>query len=340
MATFRKRSGKWNARIQRKGYPDISKTFATQADAKAWAKRIEVEIERGLFVDRTEAENNTLGDILKRYKRDVSPLKKSGPIEAIRINRFIREEKKLCSYMAAALSGKLLAEWRDKRLKEVSGSSVNRELNLISHALNIARKEWDIHIDNPVTLIQRPKSNKSRERRLSCQEEQALLRQMELVIRSPKGTFEANGTQNPWLAPITVIALETGMRMSEIVSLSWSNVDLVRCTATLQDTKNGERRVVPLSQKARATLLALPKAIDGRVFFTSREAVKRGFSRAVGRAKIEDLHFHDLRHEATSRLFERGLNIMEVAAITGHKSLSMLKRYTHLKAEDLAKKLG
>ena len=103
MATFRKRSGKWNVRIQRQGYLDISKTFATRADAKAWAKRIEVEIDLGCFVDRTEAESNTLGDILERYRREISPKKKAGGVEITRINRFIRAES-LCSYKATALS--------------------------------------------------------------------------------------------------------------------------------------------------------------------------------------------------------------------------------------------
>jgi len=222
----------------------------------------------------------------------------------------------------------------------VSGSSVNRELNLLSHAVNIARKEWGIHIDNPIALIQRPKLNRSRDRRLSAQEELALFGELALVGRSLGGTYVPGGTQNSWLAPIVVLALETAMRRGELLSLQWRNVDLWKRTATLEDTKNGERRMVPLSTVARSTLDRLPRTIDGSVFPTTSDAIKRGFQRAVHRANIADLHFHDLRHEATSRLFERGLNIMEVAAITGHKSLAMLKRYTHLRAEDLAKKLA
>ena len=125
------------------------------------------------------------------------------------------------------------------------------------------------------------------------------------------------------------------------MALRWENVDLTRRIAHLPDTKNGEARTVPLSSTSVGVLRALPRSLHGEVFpGLTAEAVKRAFARATRRAGIEGLHFHDLRHEATTRLFERGLNIMEVATITGHKDLRMLRRYTHLKAEDLAKKLG
>ena len=131
------------------------------------------------------------------------------------------------------------------------------------------------------------------------------------------------------------------MRQGELVSLRWEHIDLNRRTVHLPDTKNGESRTVPLSTAAVKILRSLPRNIQGKVFpGVTTEAVKRAYARAVRRTAIEDLRFHDLRHEATSRLFEKGLNIMEVASITGHKDLRMLRRYTHLKAEDLARKLG
>jgi integrase len=130
------------------------------------------------------------------------------------------------------------------------------------------------------------------------------------------------------------------MRQGEIVNLRWQHVDTKRRTAFLPDTKNGEARTVPLSTVVVDLLQALPRSITGEVFpGVTTEAVKQAFIRATRRAKIEDFHFHDLRHEATTRLFERGLNIIEVSSITGHKDLQMLRRYTHLRAEDLAKKL-
>jgi integrase len=150
-----------------------------------------------------------------------------------------------------------------------------------------------------------------------------------------------SGARNPYLLSVVRLALETAMRQGELVALRWENVDLTRRIAHLPDTKNGEARTVPLSSTSVEVLRALPRRLHGQVFpGLTTEAVKRAFARATRRAGIEDLHFHDLRHEATTRFFELGLNIMEVATITGHKDLRMLRRYTHLKAEDLAKKLG
>jgi len=339
MATFRKRGDKWQARVQRKGQPDLSKSFLLKADAESWARQLESEIDRGVFQDRSEAERTTFGDLLDRYAKEVTPLKKSAASEGQRINRFIREDK-IARYKTTALSGKLIAEWRDKRLLAVSGSTVNRELNLISHVINTARKEWGIHISNPVELIRRPKENRGRERRLSADEEKRLLAELELTCRSESGAYTAGGTHNPWIKPIVVFAIETGMRRGEILSLTWDRVDLRKRIARLVDSKNGEGRSVPLTLKATALLAALPRSIDGRVFATTNDAVKLAFVRAVERAKIDDLHFHDLRHEAVSRLFEKGLNVMEVASISGHKTLQMLKRYTHLSSECLLSKIG
>ena len=151
---------------------------------------------------------------------------------------------------------------------------------------------------------------------------------------------ECQASRSLWITPVVVIALETGMRLGEIVSLKWSEVDLVTQVARLTDTKIGTGRDVPLSSRAARTLEALPRSLDGRVFPIGVAAVKSSFHAAAKRAELDDFRFHDLRHEATSRFFERDLDIMEVAAITGHKTLTMLKRYTHLRAADLARKLG
>ena len=339
MATFRKRGDKWQARVQRKGQPDLSKSFLLKADAETWARQLESEIDRGLFQDRSEAERTTFGDLLDRYVKEITPFKKSASSEKQRILRFKREDK-IALYKTTALTGKLIAEWRDKRLLEVSGSTVNRELNLISHIINTARKEWGIHISNPVELIRRPKENRGRERRLSADEDKRLMAELELTSRSEAGTYTAGGTHNPWIKPIVIFAVETGMRRGEILSLTWKNVDLQKRVARLIDTKNGEGRSVPLTLKATSLLQSLPRSIDGRVFATTAEAVKLSFQRAVVRAQIDDLHFHDLRHEGVSRLFEKGLNVMEVASISGHKTLQMLKRYTHLSSDVLLAKIG
>lgn len=338
MASIRQRGIYWEARVRRDGWPTISRSFNTKADARAWATVIESEMERGVFTDRTEAEKNTLGDLFKRYLTEVSSQKKGHDVERYRLESLQRDP--IAKYKVAGLSGKLMAEWRDKRLKEVSGSTVNRDLNLISHVINVARKEWGMHIENPISMIRRPPENKARKRRLGAGEEEKLLAELEQRARTERGTFEAGGTQNPWIRPLVILALETAMRRGELLALRWSDVYLADRFVRLHDTKNGESRDVPLSIRAYELLNGLPRHISGRVFATTPDAVKKAFMRAVERAQLGDLHFHDLRHEATSRLAEKLDNVLELSACTGHKTLSMLKRYYHPRAKDLARKLG
>lgn len=338
MASIRQRGIYWEARVRRDGWPTISRSFNTKADARAWATVIESEMERGVFTDRTEAEKNTLGDLFKRYLTEVSSQKKGHDIERYRLESLQRDP--IAKYKVAGLSGKLMAEWRDKRLKDVSGSTVNRDLNLISHVINVARKEWGMHIENPISMIRRPPENKARKRRLGAGEEEKLLAELEQRTRAERGTFEAGGTQNPWIRPLVILALETAMRRGELLALRWSDVYLVDRFVRLHDTKNGESRDVPLSIRAYELLNDLPRHISGRVFATTPDAVKKAFMRAVERAQLGDLHFHDLRHEATSRLAEKLDNVLELSSVTGHKTLSMLKRYYHPRAKDLARKLG
>lgn len=340
MATIRQRktSKKYEVQIRRDGWPTLTRTFAKAADARAWASVIESEIERGVFIDRTEAEKNTLGDLFRRYLAEVSTQKKGHDTERYRLESLQRDP--IARIKVAALSGKVMAEWRDKRLKEVSGSTTNRDLNLISHVINVARKEWGMHIENPISMIRRPPENKARKRRLAVGEEEKLLAELEESTRSERGTFEAGGTHNPWIRPLVILALETAMRRGEVLSLRWSDVFLADCFVRLHDTKNGESRDVPLSTRAHAVLAGLPRHISGQVFPITGEAVKKAFTRAVSRAGLGDLHFHDLRHEATSRIAEKLDNVLELSAVTGHKTLAMLKRYYHPRAKDLARKLG
>ncbi|HEF4840588.1 TPA: site-specific integrase [Burkholderia vietnamiensis] len=339
MASIWKRGHYWRAAVRRQGYPEQTRTFDTKGDAEAWARRLESEMDRGLFVDRTEAERNTLGDLLERYAEEVSPQKKGGAVEILRIRKLRKDA--LAQYKITALSSKVLADYRDRRLTEVSGSSVNRDLNLISHVLNVARREWSVYFEaNPVSVIRRPRENRARSRRLSLSDERRLLAELLPSPRDSEGRFEPGGCRNHWVHPVVTIAIETAMRRSEILSLRWSDVFLDACYARLHDTKNGEARDVPLSSRAVATLSALPRHISGRVFPISPEALKKAFTRACERAGIDNLHFHDLRHEATSRIAERLDNVLELSACTGHKTVQMLKRYYHPRATDLARKLG
>ncbi len=327
MATFRKRGPyQWQAQVRKKGQPLQTKTFETRAEAEQWARLIEVEMDKGVFVSRAEAESTPLKELLERYLSEVTPLKKGAVPETNRLRAFMRHP--LAQRFVAGIRGVDIARFRDERLRKVSSASVKKDLVLLGHVFEVARKEWGIQVHNPVRDIKLPANGRPRDRRLQAGEEPRLL-------------AACQEARNPWLLPIVQLALETAMRQGELIRLHWEHIDLSRRTAHLPDTKNGEARTVPLSTTAIRVLRALPRSLHGQVFpGITTEAIKRAYIRAVRRAGIEDLRFHDLRHEATTRLFEKGLNIMEVATITGHKDLRMLRRYTHLKAEDLARKLG
>lgn len=342
MASIRKHGNKWQARVRRKGHPEIVKSFFNKSDSERWARIAESEMDRGVFVSRHEAESTSLAQALSRYREEISVHKKGAIRESYRIRLW--ERSNISQLALATIKGADIAKWRDIRIGGgASSNTVRLDLALLSHLFDVAQKEWGISsLQNPVQLVRRPKTSQGRERRISEEE-------IAVIIKA---------SCSRELPAIIRLAVETGMRRGEILELNWENIDLSNATAYLPDTKNGESRTVPLSTKAVGTLRALSRNIHGSVFTSAGSSVSHAFNIAVRRARIEyeaqcreagkapfkvylyDLHFHDLRHEATSRLFERGFNPMEVATITGHKTLQMLKRYTHLKAEDLARKLG
>lgn len=355
MATFEQReSGWWQAKIRRKGHAQQSRTFEKKVDAEAWARDIENKMDRGIFEDRREAETTTLRTALERYEREITSKKKAQRQEKNFIKHWL-ERKEFSEKSLASLKSSDFAAFRDARLKVVSTQTVRHELKLIAHLFNVAAKEWGIAVTNPLLLIKMPPQGKSRTRRLSADEERYLL-----SAATDSGAVDKNGKSraNPWIAPIIRFALATAMRQGEILALTWKHIDKAKRTATLEDTKNGERRIVPLSPSALAVLEALPDTLRGLVFATTQEALVQSWKRAVKRALrlyvadcaekgaevdpdfLSDLHFHDLRHEAISRLFELGLDAMTVSEISGHKGFVMLKRYTHLNKTDVALRLA
>jgi integrase len=238
----------------------------------------------------------------------------------------------MCSYLgqysAIRLTPDVLAEYRDTRLKTVKPQTVRKDLLCIKRMLDIASKEWGIYLPhgNPIDMITvPPQPKRGRERRLE-------LGELDRLLNAAK---EYGGE----IFAIISFAVETAMRRGEIVQLYWENIDRNKRVVTLHDTKNGESRTVPLSPEALNVLRVIPQNISGKVFSIRADSITTAFDRCCKRTGIDNLRFHDLRHEATSRFFERGFNIMEVSSITGHKDLTMLKRYTHLRAEDIAKKL-
>ncbi len=325
MATIEQRAnGTWRTKIRKKGYPALSASFDTKAEAQRWASEIEGDMSRKRFVDTREAEATTVADALARYAREISAQKKGARQELTRIKTW--SEGKYGAKSLAELRSSDLATYRDARLAEgASTNTVRLSLALISHLYTVAIKDWGIEgLSNPVTKLRMPKGSSERDRRPTSAE--------------LKGVIAAAKEIHSEMPVIIEIAIETAMRRSELLTLRREHIRGKH--ALLEDTKNGSRRLVPLSIRARALLESLPARIDGNVFSLAPHSVSQYFLRSCRAAGVDDLHFHDLRHEGTSRLFEKGLALMEVASITGHRTLSMLKRYTHLCPDNLADKLG
>ena len=349
MAFFEQRKNGWRAQIRRKGMPSISRTFDLRADAEAWAREVERELQRGnASVLRDDAGKTLFSEVLARYE--------SGPL------RSLKQPGKNRAALQAARSnfGALLlssiravdvAGWRDELIGGgLAPSTALRYLAVLSAVFSFVEKDLSIALPsgNPVKSIRKPAKPRGRDRRLKAGE-------LDYLLRAARAARARIGG----LPQVITLAVESSMRLGELLGLEWSRIDLVRRTAHLVDTKNGESRTVALSSAAVATLQSLPRRIDGRVFgWAASDSFEKTWTRCKTSARklyeqdcaaqggkpdpafLLDLRFHDLRHEATSRLFEKGLGIMEVSSMTGHKSLSMLKRYTHVEAEKLARKLG
>lgn len=306
---------------------------------------------RGIYIERGASERLTLAVALDRYLSEVTPTKKPAT-QQTEIERAKPLRDFFGKYALAAITPDLVARYRDLRLATpnarqprgrpktpllLSASTVRLELALLGHLFTTAIREWRLGLAlNPVAQVRKPKPAEGRDRRLSATEERTLFAAVDAY-------------SNPMLGWIVRIALETGMRSSEITGLRVRQIDTKRRIVRLADTKNDSARTVPMTRTAQALFeLALanplrPKDCD-LVFFgeSGRDGQRRpylfkkvwnGIKKGLG---LTDLHFHDLRHEAVSRLVEGGLSDQEVAAISGHKSMQMLKRYTHLRAGDAA----
>jgi len=324
MATISNRKNKWQARVRRNGQPSMTKTFLIKQDAEKWARSIEIEIDRGTYINNDFAQKTLFKEILQKYLNDVAPQMRSADNQSIRVKKLMKHP--IAEVNMAHLSPKHIADYRDERLKVIKPNTVIRELAILSSVINHARREWGLNIINPVTMIKKPSSTPGRNRMLNEEELGRLFIQLEKI--------------SPWYKPLVEFALETAMRRGELMSLLWVNVDFKKSVAFLPLTKNGDSRYVPLSMKAIGILKLLPRGIDGRVFPLNKGTVSVLFLRATRRAKIEDIHFHDLRHIALTRMSSKISNVLELAAISGHRELKMLQRYTHIKAEDLVQKLG
>lgn len=329
MATISERNGTWQAKVVRKGFPTQYKTFDMKAQAQAWARAVEVAMDDGTWGDPAGSADVTFGALLKRYHESVTPSKRSRSSESYRLAKLRR--RKISDYSMRNLTTHVLGEYRDARLKEgATAATVCRELASICAVITHAQREWGLKLANPAKLVKKPRLPPGRNRSLKPHETERLLEELH-----PSN----HKRRHPLLHPVVQFALETAMRRGEILDLRWRNVDFEQRTAFLPLTKNGKARTVPLSSRAVEILSSLSRT-DDRVFPISDYAVECAFVRACKRAEIDDMHFHDLRHMATTALSKKLPNVIELASVTGHSNVQMLKRYYHTSAAELALKLG
>lgn len=352
MATFRKRGDlQWEARVRRKGWPTQCKTFTTKADAEHWALDVESAMKNGRYISTAEAEQTTLADAFDRYQSEILPSKKSQSTLRSQIKKIKSDPIALLSL--AALTSTELAKFRDRRLTEVKEATVRKDLAFVRSLINICMKEWGISMPhgNPVDQIRLPKPSRSRDRRLLPGEE--------VLLIAAATDYEARERETCPITAIIRFAVSVATRRGEVAGMCWEHIDFDAKELHIPETKTDEPRTIPLGPTAVVAIClslgddADELPISGPVWGVRADGITKAFGRVVKRARkkyeetcaeegrepdpriFRDLRLHDLRHEATSRLFERGANPMTAAAITGHKTLQMLKRYTHLRPDDV-----
>jgi len=335
MASIRKRGSRWQVQVRRLGSA-LTRTFVSKDDALRWAREQERAADNGGMAPQVARENclTFLSEILDRYGRVVSPRKRS-PSDRYHLRALTQS---LGAVPIARLSPSHLTAYRDRRLTEVAAATVAKEMSLLMQALSVAVQEWDAPVEiEKLKLVRKPSPPPGRTRRLEAGDQVKLATAL-------------SACHNPYVKLAFEFGLATGMRRGEILGLKWRNIDRGRQTAFLSHTKNGSSRHVPLSLDAIKILDALAALrldpedrtscpLEGLVFSLTASALQQAWRRAKKRAGVNDLRFHDLRHEAVSSFFEMGLSVPEVALITGHKDPRMLFRYTQLRAENVAKKL-
>lgn len=308
MASITQRSGRYQVRVRLAGQPTRTKTFRTKTEARTWAReqeaRSDPEIKQAI----------TLAGALQRYSAEITPTKRGAERELRRVRELVR--RPIGTRCLTTLRGCDIAQYRDLRLMEVGPSTVQKELALISHVFSIARKEWSMLLGNPVSDVRKPSGGEKRAYRLPPADEERLL--------------VAAGNRSVLMRTFFIVLIETAARRGELIAVRWSDVDLQARLLQLDRTKNGCRRTVPLSNRAMQILSELPCFPSGKVFPFSADYASHTFKELAIEIGVPHLRLHDLRHEAISRLLEKGLSIAEVQSISGHKTLQMLARYAHV----------
>jgi integrase len=328
VATLRRRGKRWHAQVRRKGRASVTRSFRSKFEALLWVREQEFEADKGRPQVHRTLRGITVADIVSRYRDEVVPRKRGADRETLVINAFLRHPL-ACVALADVTTG-MASAYCAERLRRVKPGTINRELDILRHAFAVARRNWDVPLaHNAFAEVTRPKGGAPRERRLHAGEQERL-------------QAACDQCRNPFVRFLVQLALETAMRRGELLRMRWCDVSAEKRTLHIPITKNGHARTIPLSGAALALLRDLRDHCGPsceRVLPITENAAKMAWKRLAKRARLENLRFHDLRHEAISRFFEKGLNVPEVALISGHRDPRMLFRYTHPRAEDIAAKL-
>ena len=343
MANIEKRLNKdgslvYRVKIRLKGHPTESATFNRKTDANKWIQNVESAIRDGRHFKTTEAKRHTLGEMIDRYLNDVLP-GKSDVMQKDQYRQLHWWKERIGGESLADISPIKIAECRDQLLREPgtrkkkrSSATVNRYMAALSHAFNIAVREWGWVDDSPMRKVTKPKEPRGRVRLLDDDER----------VRLMKACKESH---EPLLYPIVILALSTGARKSEILNLEWGDIDLNRDVpvAILHETKNDERRALPLAGHAFELVKDLSKVrrLDTKLLFPDSSGkkpitIRTAWEKALRKADVNDFRFHDLRHSAASYLAMSGASLTEIAEVLGHKTLQMVKRYSHLSEQHTA----
>jgi integrase len=331
MASIRKREGKngvsYRVDVRLKGFPSQRATFKRLTDARKWAQHTESAIRERRYFKTAEARKHTLTELIERYKKDILPNKSENISQAHQLKWWADE---IGEYTLADVTPSLISECRDKLLKtttrrasKMAPATVTRYMAALSHAFTMAVNEWEWLEDSPMRKVSKPSLPRGRIRFLDDDERDHLL----------KSCRESN---NEYLYTVVVLALSTGMRKSEIMGLTWKDVDLKGKRITLLETKNDEIRVLPITGHALELLRKHVRRIDSELLFPSKMNsakpidLRTPWETALKNAGIEDFRFHDLRHSAASYLAMNGASLAEIAEVLGHKTLQMVRRYAHL----------
>lgn len=343
MATIQERQGKkgttYTVTIRMKGLPPVTATFPRKSDAKRWAEETQSAMRSGKYFKTAEAKNHTLEELITKYEENLLPLRNRDrkTVEA----QLLWWKSKLGKYVLADVTPQLVAESKDVLTKELNkhkrqraNATIVRYIASLSVCFTYAVKDLGWVEENPVLKVRKPGLPRGRVKNLTDEERHRLLDWCQ---------FGENKSKNKYLYTVVVLALSTGARYNEIMNLKWADIDLERKRIHLEETKNGERRTIPLSSKALEEVNKLRKVrrIDTPLLFPRKDGkkpmdIRKHWEAAVEKAELTDFHFHDLRHSAASQLALNGASTLEIAHILGHKTLAMVKRYAHLTEQHTA----